>query len=256
MPKMTVHDPGALTRTAMGPAIQWYGMYNDRPEITGGNAMAGLSANDTRASNTGPVAWADDVAHSRVRWNEKYVASDEGHLGPVAWTESKNGLTSDKLLAEKEAAAVKRPVGPGGYRQNGPSPFLDHQPRLSDRPSLEHRARGPAAKPPPSKLEGQVVDYRGQPVYSGRQLGYGTTRDVKEAYWDFTLRQPIGAASSSSRPISSYKGPVGEEERLARANELHHKLGINKVKLHTRVDTTPQAGHHTAALPEKDMMIF
>ena len=215
--------------------------------------MAGLSANDTRAQDNGPVAWADDGAHARVRWDEKYIASDEGHLGPTAWTESKHGMTSDirdKLLAEKEG---KRPVSPGGSRQNAPSPFINHEPRLSERPSLEHRRMRPAPQPAPSKLSAPVNAVNAGSVYAGTQQGYGRPRDVKEAYWDFTLKQPIAAVQAPASKPSIFKqsAPPQEADRLARAEELHAKLGIDKVNLRRGfVDSTPQAGHHTAAVED------
>ena len=55
-------------------AQEYFGMYNDRPQIDdGADFGAGLSKNDTRAKAGGMAAWSDPLTHSRYRWDEKYV---------------------------------------------------------------------------------------------------------------------------------------------------------------------------------------
>ena len=48
-----------------------------------------------------------------------------------------------------------------------------------------------------------------------------------------------------------------EDARVKRVEELTAKLGIDKVKLNSGfVDTTPQAGHNTAAVPVQKQRAF
>ena len=63
------------TRTTFCPGSrEWHGMYNDRAQIReGSRAMAGLSADDTRAQTTGLVGWSSVVAHDKQRWNDKFI---------------------------------------------------------------------------------------------------------------------------------------------------------------------------------------
>lgn len=104
--------------------MEWWPMYNDQPELKDGSrAMAGLSANDNRASATGEVAWADEGAHERKRWDEKYVGANRAGSNPIAWVETKSGLTSDvrdRLLAQKEAhiSQAPPPPRPGGHKSS------------------------------------------------------------------------------------------------------------------------------------------
>ena len=66
--------------------------------------------------------------------------------------------------------------------------------------------------------------------------------------------------ASSFRPQESDRNPDSSrlrdhQHRLDRAAELSAKLGVDKVKLFTPsiIDTTPQAGHHTAAAPAESV---
>ena len=64
----------ARLRTALGPAMEYYAMYNDRPELKDNSGgMAGLSANDNRARSSGPAAWNDPLKAETIRFEEKYV---------------------------------------------------------------------------------------------------------------------------------------------------------------------------------------
>ncbi len=60
--------------------------------------------------------------------------------------------------------------------------------------------------------------------------------------------------ASTFRPQKSVRNPYNirdDQQRMDRAKELAAKLGVDKVKLAipSVIDTTPQAGHHTAAAP-------
>jgi hypothetical protein len=58
-----------------------------------------------------------------------------------------------------------------------------------------------------------------------------------------------GGNGATNRPISQRYGIQTEEQREARVTELTQKLGIDKVSLSQKpVDTTPQAGHHSASV--------
>ena len=71
-------------------------------------------------------------------------------------------------------------------------------------------------------------------------------------------KQPLGINGSTSVPkafqeIHARYGISSENARNARMQEIEKKYGIDKVRVtgYDRVDTTPQSGHHTTAIPSK-----
>ena len=173
-------------------------MYNDRPDIKDGQrAMAGLSANDTRAQSNGPVAWADPVSHVNKRWEEKYVQADDGHIGVTAWTESKGGMTSDirdKLLHEKEGGASLI-SGQAPPKPQPHSPFVNHAKvyaRHADKtgwavPSSDARLGAPPKQQPVPTRNAFAMPA----VQRSKQGGYGY---AQEGYWGEDLKKPSPAA--------------------------------------------------------------
>jgi hypothetical protein len=82
-------------------------------------------------------------------------------------------------------------------------------------------------------------------ILKSKQAAYASTHaGVQQAsVW-------MPKASSRSPPRNPFD--VGNEgQRLARVEQLVSKLGVDKVVLAEKrtIDTSPQAGHHTAALP-------
>ena len=98
----------ARLRTALGPAMEYYAMYNDRPELKDNSGgMAGLSANDNRARSSGPAAWNDPLKAETIRFEEKYVKPVPAGSNPFAIIETKSGYTAevrDQLKREREIA--------------------------------------------------------------------------------------------------------------------------------------------------------
>jgi len=144
--------------------MQWYGMYNDRPGIDTGNAMAGLSTSDNRAEMKGVVNWGDHVSVERKHWDQKYIKDDGGVNTAFSWIETASGYdysTRDQLMHVKEhggpkSAAVDSIVMrgdmtgdvdlqggtmraatsfmPSGYRVKKPDMPLPPKPQLMDVP--------------------------------------------------------------------------------------------------------------------------
>jgi len=133
-------------------------------------------------------------------------------------------------------------------------PFIAYMPSPNPNSAYYSRTAGQAS---PSGASAYVLN--------GTQRGYELDPENKEGYWSM----PGHFSNKDSRaPKPDTAGVVGvagglggapkagvqaaqmlafyEEGRERRVLELHSKLGIDKVRLHTRVDTTPQAGHNTA----------
>ena len=129
-------------------------MYNDRPEMDSGNAMAGLSASDNRAQAGGTANWGNPRTVEQKRWEEKYVGEPIAGSNPTAWIESKRGVEADvmagllreKELGEKQATASEwlngapDPNNPEYQARVPRSPFVKSKVMLSSRATLEERA--------------------------------------------------------------------------------------------------------------------
>ena len=284
------------TRTALGPAAQWAGMYHDRPESDSGNAMAGLSVNDNRAKAGGAAGWGNPLGVERKRLEEKYVGSPIAGSNPTAWIENKSGVESDVmagLLREKELGAPD-PNNPEYAARVPASPFVKTRPSpLSQRLTLTERAEGKtrsrvgsAMSPVGAPDMDEFVEYipgstRGMPpatadtkpaayYLQGTQRGYDVDEANRDQYWTMSNRpqgvggaevpQPaaIGLSAAPKAGIAAAQQlAFYEDARVKRVEELTAKLGIDKVKLNSGfVDTTPQAGHNTAAVPVQKQRAF
>ena len=299
------------TRTALGPALQWYGMYTDRPEVLSSNAMAGLSSSDNRAEASGSAIWSDSATIHRYRWDEKHVKKRPDMPEPTQPGAARDGAALAKLKEQRDLAA-KNTSPPS-------SPYLRTRPSLlSQRATLSERMNSPPRISPHSAsaradfgLSGgagfDVKEYTAEEWASlGRSRGYGphaitrtqpgypkpgteyprpacrpssaasATASVAASApvtlrakadsgalwgWESPVAAVTGGADTNTLHTqpSKWKSPragilaavtcrsQGESARLARVEELHVKLGIDKVvTTQPRVDATPQAGHHTA----------
>ena len=272
------------TRTALGPALQWYGMYHDRPEVL--SSMAGLSKRDNRAEAGGSASWSDSAVISRYRWDEKHVKRRPDMPEPTQPGTVRDGAALTKLKEQRDQAS----------RNGSPpsSPYLRTRPSLlSQRATLTERMNSPPRASPHSASARagfgssagfDVKEYTAEewaslgraraPAITRTQPGYpkpGTLyphpdRPASAPSAPVTLRakvdsgalwgweSPAPSAGKSSLWTSPRAGILaaatcrsqGEAARLARVEELHAKLGIDKVvTTQPRVDATPQAGHHT-----------
>lgn len=94
--------------------IDYIAMYNDRIQVNDGvRAMAGLSANDNRAQQTGPASWAGAIREEKMRYRDKFVdlggAEGRASFNPIAHVEVSGNQTTDvrrKILREKSRAQV------------------------------------------------------------------------------------------------------------------------------------------------------
>lgn len=288
------------TRTALGPAAQWAGMYSGRPETDSGGAMAALSTNVNRTNAGGAAGWGNPLGVERKRWEEKYVGPPISGSNPTAWMENKSGVESDVVagllreqeLGEKQATASEwingapDPTNPEYMARVPASPFVKTRPSplsqrltLTERAEGKHRSRvGSATSPVGAPDLDEFVEYipgstRGMPPAAGKpaayylqgtQRGYDVDATNRDQYWTMSNRpqgmsgpevsQPGATLSLSAAPkagvAAAQQLAYYEEARLQRVEELTAKLGIDKVKLNRNsgaVDTTPKAGHTTAA---------
>jgi hypothetical protein len=195
---------------------EWFGMYNDRPQVNdGAAAMAGLSANDNRARATGPAQWADPGVSNRSLWDEKYVPSNPAGSNPVSWVESKSGITADvrdALLAEKEGgrkygaaeAVEERNATPLSSKAS--SPFTTFEPIYSARlvRAKDSRSSARAASSPMTgggKQNGGGV--RQQACRT--QPGYGNPPEIEEAYWGGSKRR-LWVEANAKKALSGRGG--------------------------------------------------
>ena len=74
---------GAPKVEPKGALAEWFNMYNDRTEMSGGLSTAGLSANDNRVKAGGMAMWGDPIIHNRTIWDMKYVKEEEGGFNPL-----------------------------------------------------------------------------------------------------------------------------------------------------------------------------
>ena len=99
-------------------------MYNDRTEMDGGNAMAGLAANDNRARAGGTAAWADPLVEDRTRWDQKYCKPEEGGFNPLGQLDGldlRRKIARDNEIARQQVAtAQSRSIVPVSPSTSGP----------------------------------------------------------------------------------------------------------------------------------------
>ena len=70
----TPMDDGQRKRAALGPAVEWFGMYNDGEGVGRGGQMVV----DNRAKNTGAAGWGNALSQERKRWDAKYIPASGG----------------------------------------------------------------------------------------------------------------------------------------------------------------------------------
>ena len=124
------------TRTALGPALQWYGMYTDRPEVLSSNAMAGLSSSDNRAEASGSAIWSDSATIHRYRWDEKHVKKRPDMPEPTQPGAARDGAALAKLKEQRDLAAKNTSPPSSPYLRTRPSlrcGWTEHSERTAGR---------------------------------------------------------------------------------------------------------------------------
>ena len=256
------------TKTALGPAAGWYGMYNPSP----GNVMPGALANDNRAQGGGMAGWGNPRGIERKRWDEKYVGEPIAGSSPTAWIESKRGMDADtmaKLLRQKEKGEEQATASEwkdGMPDSNHPeyiarvpaSPFVKTRPSpLSQRLTLTERAEGKTRSRvgvdtspvgnqaldefvayvpgstrgmPPAPSEAQDgSSARPAPYYlQGTQRGYAVDVSNREQYWTMANRPHEASGSIAGGQMEPFDAP---KAGIAAAQQLAFYEGAREARV-------------------------
>ena len=116
---------GAPKVEPKGALAEWFNMYNDRTEMSGGLSTAGLSANDNRVKAGGMAMWGDPIIHNRTIWDMKYVKEEEGGFNPLGQLDAadlRRKIARDNEILRTQSAKTSS-IQLEGPKAKGPPPI-------------------------------------------------------------------------------------------------------------------------------------
>jgi len=116
---------GAPKVEPKGALAEWFNMYNDRTEMSGGLSTAGLSADDNRAKVGGMAMWGDPIIHNRTIWDMKYVKEEEGGFNPLGQLDAadlRRKIARDNEILRTQSAKTSS-IQLEGPKAKGPPPI-------------------------------------------------------------------------------------------------------------------------------------